>query len=125
MWVITKHIVSTDDKTEKIYCELRLDFPTSRWNKNEKRPVLNLYYYDYKVESGWWINPVKWYARDPYKTCRIWTNYFQSQPELGMYASSGKDGRVNYKDFTIEYCQMEAIKVFTERLENILKQIKR
>jgi hypothetical protein len=35
-WITTKHIQSTDGKTEKIYCELLLKFPTSEWNKKDK-----------------------------------------------------------------------------------------
>ena len=50
-WVTTKHIQSTDGKTEKIHCELRLNFPTSQWNKNEKSPVIQLFYYSREYDG--------------------------------------------------------------------------
>ena len=82
-WITTKHIQSTDGKTEKIHCELRLNFPTSQWNKNEKSPVIQLFYYDYKIEGGWWIDnaKTKWYTYPPHKHCEIRFNYFQRMPE--------------------------------------------
>ena len=120
-WITTKHIQSTDGKTEKIYCELRLNFPISRWNKNEKSPVVQIYYYDYKIESGWWIDEAKkkWYTYPPHKRCEIRINYFQRHPNIDLHSG---DKRVPYDKFTIDFCKEEAIKLFTSRLADLLNQ---
>lgn len=118
-WITTKHIQSTDGKTEKIYCELRLHFPVSQWNKNEKSPVIGLYFYDYKKESGWWINPKTWYNYPPHKSCEIYIQYFQRHPQIKLYSG---DKRTPYDKFTIDFCKDEALRIFKERLINILNQ---
>jgi hypothetical protein len=120
-WITTKHIQSTDGKTEKIYCELRLNFPTSQWNKNEKSPVIHLFYYDYKVEGGWWIDKAKtkWYTHPPHKHCEIRFNYFQRMPEVKIFSS---EKGTHYNDFTIDFCKEQALKIFTERLNEVLSQ---
>ena len=88
-WITTKHIQSTDGKTEKIHCELMLNFPTSQWNKNEKSPVIQLFYYDYKVEGGWWIDnaKTKWHTYPPHKHCEIRFNYFHSVIAFPFYST--------------------------------------
>jgi hypothetical protein len=121
-WITTKHIQSTDGKTEKIYCELLLKFPTSEWNKKDKSIVLKLFYYDYKVEDGWWIDndKTKWYTRLPHKHCEIEFTYFQRMPKVKILSS---DKRVNYKNFTIEYCKAQAIEILKQRLRYSMLQL--
>ena len=120
-WITTKHIQSTDGKTEKIYCELRLNFPTSQWNKNEKSHVIQLFYYDYKVEGGWWIDneKTKWYVQPPQKHCEIKFTYFQRQPTEKFYSSEKK---IPYNDFTLDFCKKKAIEIFTSKLNDIVLQ---
>ena len=120
-WITTKHIQSTDGKTEKIYCELILEFPNSRWNKKEKSPVIQLFYYDYKVENSWYIdeNKTKLYTQPPHKWCELVFNYFQRMPEIKFYSG---DKRTLYNDFTLDFCKREALRLFTERLSSVLNQ---
>ncbi len=122
-WIVTKHIKSTDGLTEKTWCELFLEFPVSdgEWNKKTRRPVIELFFYDYKHKSGWWVDILrtKWYNRDPHKRCEINFKYFQSHPKKILYTSK-KDEYIN---FTLEYCQGQALNIFQDRLENIIKQI--
>lgn len=121
-WVTTKHIQSTDGKTEKIYCELLLKFPTSQWNKKEKSTVIKLFYYDYKIYGCLWIDKCKTksYTYPPHKYCEIEFNYFQRMPKIKIISS---DKRVNYKNFTIEYCKAQAIEIFKNKLHYSLLQL--
>jgi hypothetical protein len=121
-WITTKHIQSTDGKTEKIYCELLLKFPTSEWNKKDKSIVLKLFYYDYKVDGGWWIDndKTKWYTYPPHKYCEIDFTYFQRMPKIKINSS---DKRVNYNNFTIEYCKAQAIEILKQRLRYSMLQL--
>ena len=123
-WITTRHIQSTDGKTEQISCELKLNVPPAPWNKKKDRTVLSLYFYDYKIEGGWWIDndKTKWYVYPPHKFCEIKTNYFQSHPEIKIY-SSDRENKINYNDFTIDYCKEQSILIFKERLYNILNQL--
>lgn len=120
-WVTTKHIQSTDGKTEKIFCELILKFPPSQYKKKEHSPVLQIFCYDYKVEGGWWIDneKTKWYTQPPHKYCEIKFYYFQRMPNEKIYSG---EKRTPYKDFTIEFCKEQAVKIFTERLTDLLNQ---
>jgi hypothetical protein len=120
-WITTKQIQSTDGKTEKIYCELMLDFPTSVWNKNEKSPVIQLFYYNYKVDGGWWLdkNETEWYTHPPHKFCEIQFNYFQRMPKITLYS---REEKTPYSEFTLDFCKKEALKIFTERLSKVLNQ---
>ena len=124
-WVITKQIQSSDGKTEKIHCELTLNFPSSNWNKKEKSPVIRLCYYDYKIKSGWWIDKLKtqWYTAPPHKRCEIHISYLQRHPDTILHSSNRNKG-CPYKEFTIDYCKEYAIKLFTERLTSLLEQLK-
>lgn len=121
-WVTTRHIQSTDGKTENISCELLLKFPTSQWNKKEKSIVVKLYYYNYKVESGWFIDDAKtiWHKHPPHKYCEIDFNYFQRMPKVKINSS---EKRLNYNDFTLDFCKKQAIEMLKERLSNLLIQI--
>jgi hypothetical protein len=42
-------------------------------------------------------------------------------PEVKIWSS---EKRKPYNEFTIDFCKKEAIKIFTERLNNILNQFK-
>lgn len=119
-WIITKHIKSTDGKTEKIECEYRINFPPSRWNDKDNSPVIQLSFYDYKVESGWWLDDeeTKWHTHPPHKHCIVNFNYFQRMPQIKLY--DGKEAK--YEDFTLEYCQKESLKIFIDMLNNVIKQ---
>jgi len=121
-WITTKQIQSTDGKTEHIHCKLILEFSISNWNKKEKSPVIEIEYFDYKVESGWWIDnaKTKWYVYKPHKNCRIKINYFQRHPEIMLNSSEKK---VNYQNFTVNYCKSEAIKMFKSKLVDIIDQL--
>jgi len=122
-WKTTKHIQSTDGKTEKICCELWVDFPPGGCNNSNSSPILELFYYDYKVESGWWIDndKTKWYTHPPHKHCEIRFNYFQRMPKEKIYTGQR---RTPYDEFTIDFCKKQAINIFTERLNNVLNQLK-
>ena len=80
-WITTKQIQSSDGKTENIKCELWLNFEPTQWNKKTKSPVLEIFFYDKKVEGGWWIDneKTKWYVHPPQKHCEIKFTYFQNQ----------------------------------------------
>jgi len=122
-WKIVNYSISTDDKVEKSNHHLFLKFPESTWNNVKYRPVIEIEFYNRKVEGGWWLdrNKTEWYTQKPYKTCKIRFFYFQSHPELEMYSSH--DNCPNYEDFTIEYCKEKAFEIFKERLDNIYKQL--
>ena len=122
-WRTVRHIQSTDGKTESVECELILNFPTSHWNKKEESPVVKVKYYDYKVESGWWIDDAKtkWYTYPPHKSCEIYVNYLQRHPVIKF---GSRFDKVTYEEFTLEYCKEQAIKIFVKRLQDILKQCK-
>ena len=85
-WITTKQIQSSDGKTENIKCELWLNFEPTQWNKKTKSPVLEIHFYDRKVEGGWWIDnaKTKWYAHPPQKQCEI---KFTSKRKLQKYCS--------------------------------------
>lgn len=119
-WVTNKHILSTDGKTEKICCELFLNFKPSRWNKNTESPVLRLFYYDYKIIDGWWIDDKKFYTPSPQKRCEIQFNYFQRMPNIEFL--SGEKRRIPYKDFSLEFCQREAVRILKENLNDLISQ---
>jgi hypothetical protein len=120
-WIVTKQIQSSDGKTEIIKCELWLDFEPTQWNKKTKSPVLEIYFYNRKVEDGWWIDKAKtnWYTSPPQKHCEIKFTYFQRQP-IEKFYSGGK--RTSYNDFTLDFCKKKAIEIFTSKLNNIVLQ---
>ena len=120
-WITTKQIQSTDGKTEKIHCELWLNFEPTQWNKKTKSPVLEIYFYDRKVEGGWWIDnaKTKWYVHPPHKQCEIKFTYFQRQPIEKFYSSEKK---ISYNDFTLDFCKKKAIEIFTSKLNDIVLQ---
>lgn len=120
-WITTKHTKSTCGKTENIHCELLLNFPVSHWNEKDKSPVIRIFYHDYKVESGWWLDDkkTKWYAYPPHKRCEIMINYFQRHPTLVLHSRTNE---ISYDEFTIDFCKQQAEKIFTERLRDLLNQ---
>lgn len=123
-WKTTYHTESTDGKTEHITCELWVNFPKSRWNQNEESPVIEIKFRDKKYESGWWLDneKTKWWVDKPRKYASIKFNYFQRHPEIVLYSDTTK--AVPYEEFTLDYCKEYAIKLFSDRLNDVLKQLK-
>jgi len=113
-WVITKHIISSDNKVEKIYCELLLNFKTSTNNSNEKSPVIQIYYYDYKVDYFWGE-----YIQKPRKSCEITFNYFNRMPKVKLYS---REDILPYNDFTLEMCKDKALEIFLKKLKEVIDQ---
>ncbi len=125
-WKTIKHTQSSDGKTEIINVQLWIEFENSRWNKKEKSPVIELYYHDYKLESGWWINKEKgeWYIHPPHKFCEIRFIYFQRQPEEKIYSALSHNGaKTPYNEFTLDYCKQKAIEIFTKKVKDVLSNI--
>jgi hypothetical protein len=120
MWKVIKHTESTDGKSEKWHLELFLKFDTHCWNSNVERPVIKLYYHDYKVESGYWLDreQTNWYTRHPHKSCKIQFQYFQSHPEVTLYSIRER----GYDGFDLDYCKDKAMEIFTDRLTSVLNQ---
>lgn len=123
-WRTTYHNESTDGKTEHITCELWVNFPKSRWNQNEESPVIEIKFRDKKYESGWWLDreKTKWWVDEPSKCGSIRFNYFQRHPEIVLYSDTTQT--VPYKDFTLDYCKEYAVKLFSDRLNDVLNQLK-
>ena len=113
-WKITKHIISSDNKVEKIYCELLLNFKQSIHNSNDQSPVIHLYFYDSKVDYLWYecVQP-------PRKECEITFNYFNRMPKVKLHSG---ETRIPYDNFTLEMCQNKAVEIFTNKLKDILVQ---
>lgn len=119
-WRATYHTESTDGKTEHIICELWINFPDSIWNPKVESPIIKLHYHDRKhklIIQGTRIEA------EPMKMCTIEFNYFQRQPNKGLY--SGINGSPAYDDFNLDYCKDYAVKLITERLNDVVNQLKK
>ena len=119
-WRTTYHTESTDGKTEHIICELWINFPNSIWNPKVESPIIKLHYHDRKGKIFW---PETNYVIEPNKSCTIEFNYFQRQPNKGLY--SGINGSPAYDDFNLDYCKDYAVKLISERLNDVINQLKK
>lgn len=117
IWKLINNVKSSCEKTEKFHYRLYLNFPIESWNKEELRPVLDLYFTDYKLElkHDYGIRPKM-------KTCDIKFFYFQNHPKTSF--SSSTTERPNYNNFTLEYCKQEAVNILERRFFNIINQLK-
>ena len=50
-------------------------------------------------------------------------NYFQRQPNKVLY--SGTNGSPVYGDFNLDYCKDYAVKLISERLNDVVNQLKK
>ena len=127
-WRTISHNKSSDGKTENIYCELFLDFSQvgfNSWNQTVERPIIKIHYHDFKHDRPRWINWISSIkgVQHRHKMCEIYTDYFQSHPKTIIYSSPYSNSRIKYEDFTLYYCQQQAVKIFKERLHNVLEQL--
>lgn len=122
-WRTTYHNESTDGKTEHITCELWVKFPPTRWNQNEESPIIKITYSDRKYETGWWLDKekTKWWTQKPSKSCSIEFIYFQRQSEKHLHSDTTQS--VSYEEFTLDYCKDYALKLFTDRMNDVLNQL--
>ena len=121
IWKLINNVKSSCEKTEKFHYRLYLNFPIESWNKEELRPVLDLYFTDYKTNLDHYFG-----TRPKIKMCDIKFFYFQNHPKDTFSSGRIKDGteRPNYNNFNLEYCKQEAINILERRFFNIINQLK-
>ena len=121
IWKLINNVKSSCEKTEKFHYRLYLSFPIESWNKEELRPVLDLYFTDYKTNFDHYFG-----TRPKRKICDINFFYFQNHPKVTFSSGGIKDGTEmpEYNSFTLEYCKQEAINILERRFFNIINQFK-
>lgn len=109
--------------TESYRYELYLEFPQKGWNEKKESPVLEIYYYHKKNETGWWLDKekTKWYTCEPVKKIEIKFYHIQRLPKIEKYISKSNP---EYEKYTIDYCKEIAINELKEKLMNVVKQLK-
>lgn len=107
-------------KQNTLFVNYGLIFPNSIWNPKVESPIIKLHYHNRKGKIFW---PETNYVIEPNKSCTIEFNYFQRQPNKGLY--SDVNGSLAYDDFNLDYCKDYAVKLISERLTDVINQLKK
>jgi hypothetical protein len=121
VWKLVNNVKSSCGLTEKFHYRLFLEFPIESWNKEELRPILDLYFTDYKANIHHYFG-----TRPKVKMCDIKYFYFQNHPKVTFRSGGINEGikRPKYKYFTLEYCKQEAVNILERRFLNLFNQLK-
>ena len=103
-----------DDKIIRAFYSFCAKFPTSTWNKNECRVIIELSYYFKKTETKWLNQTI-----DPYVRCDIRFCGFQNMPEATLHTSNEKF----VEEYTLDKCKDKAISMLKEKMKYITSSI--